>query len=95
MFRNGWDQEVYCLLCGKPQSGLSDHLRTACTKEDADARRIDEEVQRAEESQMKWSKEGRVINIAEVKKIVGRDRSLCDLAEYFQKRGFVITNETR
>ncbi|XP_056606191.1 uncharacterized protein LOC130424505 isoform X3 [Triplophysa dalaica] len=90
---NGWDQEVYCLLCGKPQSGLSDHLRTACMKENVDAQLIDQEVMRAIELQMKWSKEGRIINIAEVKKIVKRNASLCDLAEYFEKQGFFVTNQ--
>lgn len=64
-------------------------------KENVDAQLIDQEVMRAIESQMKWSKEGRIINIAEVKKIVKRDASLCDLAEYFEKQGFFITNQKR
>ncbi|XP_057193577.1 uncharacterized protein LOC130556512 isoform X2 [Triplophysa rosa] len=62
-------------------------------KENVDAQLIDQEVLRAKESQMKWSKEGRIINIAEVKKIVKRDASFRDLAEYFEKQGFFITNQ--
>lgn len=87
--RNPSNRLVYCLLCCKPQTKIAQHLKTSCLK-DADDQFIEEEVLRAKQSQRNWAREGRVLNISEVREIVKEDPSCDSLADYFKTKGFFI-----
>ncbi|KTF95408.1 hypothetical protein cypCar_00037723 [Cyprinus carpio] len=60
---------------------------------DAEDGCIQQEVLSAKESQEKWKREGRIMNLSEVKKLVREDPSCDSLAEYFRSKGFLIKEE--
>ncbi|ROL54491.1 hypothetical protein DPX16_23332 [Anabarilius grahami] len=45
---------------------------------------------RAKESQEKWAREGRIMNLSQVRKSVREDQSCDSLAEYFSSKVFLI-----
>ncbi len=79
-------------MCHMPQTKIEHHLRNTCLR-DAEDGCIQEEVSRAKESQEKWTREGRIMNLSEVRKLVKEDPSCDSLAEYFQAKGFLIKEE--
>ncbi|XP_016348542.1 uncharacterized protein LOC107693605 [Sinocyclocheilus anshuiensis] len=83
---------VHCLICHKPQTKIEHHLSNMCLR-DAEDGCIQQEVSRAKESQEMWTREGRIMNISEVKKLVREDPSCDSLAEYFRSKGFLIKEE--
>jgi len=83
---------VHCLICHKPQTKIEHHLKNSCLR-DADDGCIQEEVSRAKVSQEKWTREGRIVHLSEVKKLVREDPSCDSLADYFRAKGFLIKEE--
>ncbi|XP_073766069.1 uncharacterized protein [Danio rerio] len=94
MDNSQWCIAIYCLKCLTIQEDLTGHLRQVCMS-GAEEALVLEEVARAEESRAGFVREGRVIDLAEVRGLVQEDPTGGSLAEHLRAKGFLVVEQQK